>query len=920
MHASSTRSLAFPLVLIVSLMSAPASAKLAEYQAAVASELSLISQYTFDASSGGDSRGLHPGAVAGSATFPAGVGGEGKAFAPNAVARVTLGRVEDFDFTDTTGTVECWVRPTWSTLTYNTCIIADRDGGAVRWSLHMDASRRAVGMWNGSGYLTRPIPDASTNWHHLACVFDNDSMTLYWDGESVGTITHTLGSGLPTTQIGSSSAGVTAEGFPGEIDEVAFYSDALGAMDIQEHYAALFQGSPPVIVAQPRGGIFLPGVELKMTVKATGPNLSYQWYKDSLNPIPGATDATFSIFNLGPSDAGSYHVVVSNPAANVPSDPAPVALNSVFPVDTAKYQETVTNTPGLVAYYTFDRLTADTAVGFYGGVLQGSAAFAPGIGGQPAQSLLLDGSGHVSIGFVPELDFGDLTGSLEAWIKLGFTADPGYDPCIFANREGGATLWSVHMYRNRRAIGNWTGSDWQTVSIPDPGTNWHHLLITFDNGTNTFFWDGVQAGQFLQLMGVSPSTVQIGSVSANNSSEAWLGALDEVAFYSDALPVGTAQDHFRAFLAGTPPAITVEPVGGAFLVGNPLQLAVSASGADMVYQWHKDTVPMVGQTDSTLDFPALALSDAGLYHVTISNPAGSTNSATVAVVVGNNLPSYQAAVSAEPSLISYFTFDAATAADSKGTNHGVAVNLVSFTPGAGTLGQSLLLEGTGHVNLGPSADLAFTNGAGTIEAWVRPGWTSDPGYAPCLFANRYASALQVDWSIHMVSAQNQIGNWNGLFFQTLPMFNPGGWRHFAVTFGDDHVQMYWDGELIGDLAQPINIGQNLPTQLGSSDPDVTTEGWIGTLDEVAFYREPLSAGAVMSHYLAMVSPAAERPTLEFVRSGNSLTLSWPAEAIGFTLESAEALPAASWNVVGGVVNNSVTLTLTTGASYFRLRK
>jgi hypothetical protein len=53
-----------------------------------------------------------------------------------------------------------------------------------------------------------------------------------------------------------------------------------------------------------------------------------------------------------------------------------------------------------------------------------------------------------------------------------------------------------------------------------------------------------------------------------------------------------------------------------------------------------------------------------------------------------------------------------------------------------------------------------------------------------------------------------------------------------------------------------------------------------------------------------------------------LTLSWPGDAAGFsfTLESAGSLPNPGWSTVGGVVNNSVKVTVGTGNKFFRLRK
>jgi hypothetical protein len=62
------------------------------------------------------------------------------------------------------------------------------------------------------------------------------------------------------------------------------------------------------------------------------------------------------------------------------------------------------------------------------------------------------------------------------------------------------------------------------------------------------------------------------------------------------------------------------------------------------------------------------------------------------------------------------------------------------------------------------------------------------------------------------------------------------------------------------------------------------------------------------------------PTLEISRSGNSLTISWPASVTDFTLETADNLPASGWTLVDGVVNNSVTVTIGAANKFYRLKQ
>ncbi|HKS37020.1 MAG TPA: hypothetical protein VJW76_07515 [Verrucomicrobiae bacterium] len=80
-----------------------------------------------------------------------------------------------------------------------------------------------------------------------------------------------------------------------------------------------------------------------------------------------------------------------------------------------------------------------------------------------------------------------------------------------------------------------------------------------------------------------------------------------------------------------------------------------------------------------------------------------------------------------------------------------------------------------------------------------------------------------------------------------------------------------------------------------------TDSWYFGIDDFGLYSMP-------------------RPTLSVSVSGNSLTVSWPTSEAGFTLESANSLANPAWGPVGGVTNNSVTVTATPGNKFYRLRR
>jgi hypothetical protein len=76
---------------------------------------------------------------------------------------------------------------------------------------------------------------------------------------------------------------------------------------------------PTAITSQPASQSVLPGTNVTFSVSATGSEpLSYQWRLNG-NNIPGATNSTYSISTVQPTDGGSYDVLVANPGGAVAS-------------------------------------------------------------------------------------------------------------------------------------------------------------------------------------------------------------------------------------------------------------------------------------------------------------------------------------------------------------------------------------------------------------------------------------------------------------------------------------------------------------------------------------------------------------------------------------------------------------------------
>ena len=121
--------------------------------------------------------------------------------------------------------------------------------------------------------------------------------------------------------------------------------------------AALTINLPPVITAQPLGQTVAEGAEVTFATEVTGTlPLSYQWQRNG-QPIPDATEASFTLTNARYADAGDYSVVVQNAAGLDVSSNATLIVNapplitsqpeglSMLPGGTATFSVQATGSP-----------------------------------------------------------------------------------------------------------------------------------------------------------------------------------------------------------------------------------------------------------------------------------------------------------------------------------------------------------------------------------------------------------------------------------------------------------------------------------------------------------------------------------------------------------------------------------------------
>lgn len=278
--------------------------------------------------------------------------------------------------------------------------------------------------------------------------------------------------------------------------------------------------------------------------------------------------------------------------------------------------------------------------------------------------------------------------------------------------------------------------------------------------------------------------------------------------------------------------------------------------------------------------------------------------------------SYEAVVKAEPSLISFYTFNNMSANDSVGTNNGSLAGTTAFVPSFdGGTNLAFGLIGSGWATFGREPAFDFSGGTGTVEVWLRADWNS-VGYNPNIFADRDDGVTRVNYSIHMTSGEDAISYWNGTAAPEifLPAYASTNWHHLGVIFNLANWTVVWDGQNLGTNALATG-GASSTFQIGSSNP-TGTELWIGDLDEVALYRGALDPAEISYHYQAAYLVP---PQLGASISGGNALLSWTNSGSGnWILEATAQLPASGWTPVA--TNSSPVMVPLTGTShFFRLR-
>lgn len=441
-------------------------------------------------------------------------------------------------------------------------------------------------------------------------------------------------------------------------------SNSAGSITSNPATVTVFDPAPLSILSSPRDTTVNEGDMASLTVTADGEGpFSYQWLKNGSNMV-GMISSTLGFFSTQLEDDASYSVIVSNARGSVTSDSAhltvlgapkivtqPLATN--VNVGTAAALEIVALGSGPLQYQWYKNGAA--VAGATSPVLNlSSAAFAdagtytitisnplgtvtsrpmnltvvlaPRLVSQPISTTVRDGvSFNLSVSATSDgpmtfqwyKDGLAIPGALASTLSFAPAreADTGVYTVVVANSSGSVTTSpaNIVVLAAPRII---TAPQSQTVYEDSP------LALSVEyagNGALAFQWYKNnmllpnQTGASLLIPAAKPAdegsyTVRISNAAGNVTSAAAV-----VTIFGK-------------------PTIVQSPSSKSVNIGDSVFLTVQASGSgNLTFQWFKSGVPIDGATSVYLIVTVTDSSSFGSYSVTVSNDAGSVESAAAVI-------------------------------------------------------------------------------------------------------------------------------------------------------------------------------------------------------------------------------------------------------------------------------------------------
>jgi len=433
---------------------------------------------------------------------------------------------------------------------------------------------------------------------------------------------------------------------------VVLSSTCSAATPVTSAVAVLTINTPASITTQPTAQTACNGSPATFTVVAAGTGITYQWLKNG-TAITGATNATYTIPTVAPTDAGNYSVTVigAAPCGNITSNAVALTVNPLPLTIVAAGSTTfcaggsvvlkASSIAGLTYQWKLggtnitgatDSTYTATAFGNYTAQITNTANSCTNVSntitvanGAPASSITPTGTVAICTGDSTVLS-GPTPGGVTYQWKLNGNAIAGATNATY--KAGAAGAYTLDVATSPACVGTSAATTISLTPLP---------TVTVTPATATTFCSG--------------GSVVINST-ASGVTYQWQNNAANITGATNATYTASAAGSYTLVVTSTATtckntstpavAVTVNPLPTAtvtaatattFCAGGSVKLRTNnASG--LTYQWLRGGTPITGATDSTY-----IASVAGSYTVTVTN-ASTTCSATstATTVTVNALP------------------------------------------------------------------------------------------------------------------------------------------------------------------------------------------------------------------------------------------------------------------------------------------
>jgi len=333
--------------------------------------------------------------------------------------------------------------------------------------------------------------------------------------------------------------------------------------------------------------------------------LSYQWFLNATNGIPGATNASLTLINVQADQVGLYSVQVSNTGGVVDSSTADLNLGVIVPNYGADFQSdnTVINT--FVNILRLQTVYEASQFPSYPIVITELRWRPDTLAGGP----LTDNISNLQINL-------STTATTADQLNSTFAENSGTnDTLVFS---GAATLSTsfITLSNSTRAFD--IALPLQTPFVYDSSKG--NLLVDVRNFSG--------GSTILYTAGLTSIADQVSRTYSADPSGATASGAD----------TGGEALQIIYVPAPIPPTISSQPTNLSILVGGTASFGVVAAPGRLSYQWFYNTNALLDdQTNTTLVLTNVQINQAGTYSVVVSNTYGTTTSA-VAVLTANFPP------------------------------------------------------------------------------------------------------------------------------------------------------------------------------------------------------------------------------------------------------------------------------------------